>query len=40
MEENIVTWNMTNWITIVFMGIVFYGLWGLGSSIVRKRFGA
>jgi len=29
MEENIITWNVANWITVVLMALVFFFLLGL-----------
>lgn len=40
MEENILTWNLPNWITVVLMVTVgFAALAALGSFSMRKRSG-
>lgn len=37
MNENIITWNLTNWITILLMaGIGFFGL-GAATKFIQSR---
>lgn len=44
MAENptgtIISWNFTNWTTIVLMALVFFGLIGLGQKWYQSRSGA
>jgi len=35
--ENIITWNLPNWITIVIMAIIGYSILAWFASIIRKR---
>jgi hypothetical protein len=37
MDENIVTWNVTNWITVVLMVALGYALIGWGQTLWAKR---
>lgn len=37
MEENIITWNVANWITIVLMALVFFFLLGLFQNWYSNR---
>lgn len=37
MEENILTWNLPNWITVVLMVTVGFALIAAGSGIIKKR---
>jgi hypothetical protein len=37
MDENIVTWNVTNWITVVLMVALGYALIGWGQAVWAKR---
>lgn len=36
-QSTVITWNMTNWITITLMGLVAFALWGLGQTWYQKR---
>lgn len=36
-DENILTWNVTNWITIVLMAGVGFALLGWAQSVIAKR---
>lgn len=37
MDENIVTWNVTNWITVVLMVGISFALIGWAQSVWAKR---
>lgn len=39
-DENIVTWNVTNWITIVLMAAVGFGALALIQKFVASKQGA
>lgn len=39
MEENIITWNLPNWITVVLMVTVGFAALAAIAGIVRKRGG-
>lgn len=39
MEENIITWNLPNWITVVLMVTVGFAALAAIAGIVRKRRG-
>lgn len=39
MEENILTWNLPNWITVVLMAVVGFAVLAAVAGIVRKRSG-
>jgi hypothetical protein len=32
LEENIITWNVTNWLTVALMGALFFAAAGLAQS--------
>jgi hypothetical protein len=36
-DENIVTWNVTNWVTVVIMVGIGFALIGWGQSVWAKR---
>lgn len=38
-EENIITWNPTNWITITLMVAISFALVGWGQKVWAKRNG-
>lgn len=40
MERTILTWNFTNWVTVVLMVAVGYALVGMGVSFVRTNLPA
>lgn len=40
MEENILTWNLPNWITVVLMVAVGFSVIAAISGYIRKRNGA
>ena len=37
MEENIITWNVTNWITVILMAAIGFTLLGLGQKLYRSK---
>lgn len=37
MNENILTWNVENWVTVILMGATFFFLLGLGQKYVQSR---
>lgn len=37
MEENILTWNVANWITVILMGAVGFFLIGLAAKWWKQR---
>ena len=39
MNESILTWNYTNWITVVIMAVVGFFVIGLASQIIQKTTG-
>jgi hypothetical protein len=38
-DENIVTWNVTNWVTIVLMAAIGLGLLGLAQKYIASKKG-
>lgn len=40
MQENIITWNVTNWITIVLMAFLGFVLLALVSQFIKGRKGS
>jgi len=36
MDETIITWNATNWITVVIMAFLGFMVLALGAQLVRK----
>lgn len=36
-EETILTWNVTNWITVLLMAAVGFGVLALGLKVVASR---
>lgn len=38
-EETILTWNVTNWVTVVLMGVVGFGILKVVSTWAGKKFG-
>jgi len=39
MQDNIITWNVTNWITITLMALVSFLILGVVASYVRAKIG-
>lgn len=37
MEENIITWNLPNWITIMLMAVLGYAILAAVAGMLRKR---
>lgn len=37
MNENIITWNMPNWITVVLMVSLGFAILGAAAGVMRKR---
>lgn len=40
MEENIITWNVANWITVVLMGAIGFFLFGLAQKWYQQKSGS
>jgi hypothetical protein len=40
MEENIITWNVPNWVTVVLMATLGFGIISVVASFMRKKNGA
>lgn len=36
-DENIVTWNVTNWVTIILMAAVGFGFLGLAQKYIASK---
>ena len=36
-EETIITWNVTNWITVILMAAIGFALLGFLTKVVKKR---
>ncbi|MGC9293470.1 MAG: hypothetical protein ACP5EP_12255 [Acidobacteriaceae bacterium] len=39
MDENIITWNVANWLTIVLMGAIGFFLFGAAQKIWQDKTG-
>lgn len=39
-SPTLITWNVTNWVTVVLMVIAFYAVLALGSKLWKNRKGA
>jgi hypothetical protein len=39
MNDNIITWNVTNWITVILMAAIGFALLGLGQNLWQSKFG-
>lgn len=39
MNESILTWNVTNWITVVIMAVVGFVVFGFASQLIQKGTG-
>jgi hypothetical protein len=39
MNENILTWNVTNWITVILMAAIGFALIGVGTKFYQSRMG-
>lgn len=37
MDESILTWNVTNWITVILMAAIGFALLGLGQKLYASR---
>jgi hypothetical protein len=37
MEENILTWNVANWITVILMAAIGFGLLGLAQKLYKSK---
>lgn len=37
MNENILTWNLPNWISVTLMGLVGFALLAAATGVVRKK---
>jgi len=40
MQENILTWNFANWVTVVLMALVGFMLFGMLTSFAKKKVAA
>lgn len=40
MDESIISWNVTNWVTIVLMAAIGFFALGLAQKAIGKKFGA
>ena len=36
-NENIISWNFANWVTVVVMASVMFALFGLGAKYMQKQ---
>jgi hypothetical protein len=36
-EETIITWSFANWVTVVLMAMVAFGIWGFALKVWQKR---
>ena len=39
MNENILTWNVTNWITVILMAAIGFTLIGVGAKLYQSKMG-
>lgn len=39
MQENILTWNVTNWITVILMAAIGFTLLGIAQKLYQKHNG-
>jgi len=39
MNENILTWNVTNWVTVILMAAIGFTLIGLGAKFYQAKMG-
>lgn len=37
MEENLITWNVANWITVILMAAIGFALLGLGKKFIAQH---
>lgn len=40
MQENIISWNMTNWVSVGIMGLGFFFVLGLIQKAAAKKMGS
>lgn len=40
MGDTILKWNVTNWVTVVLMGAIGFGLFALAQKAYQKKMGA
>jgi hypothetical protein len=39
MNENILTWNVTNWVTVILMAAIGFALLGMGAKLYQSKMG-
>lgn len=39
MQENLITWNLANWVTVILMASIGYFLIGFATSAIKARQG-
>lgn len=39
MDENIISWNVTNWITVILMAAIGFAVLGLAQKLIQKHVG-
>lgn len=37
LDQNVITWNITNWITVVLMAAIGFALFGLGQKYYQSK---
>lgn len=40
MTENIISWNVANWVTVVLMAVAGYAVLALAAKVINNRNGA